>query len=232
MSFFARVFKHKDGAANAGKSKHTAAAAHGNGHPIVPVKPRFTATWASKEIDADEVQELIHACTLELKSRAEALDAPFFILPFRPETDVSPTRTFITNFYSANHAGSELYTGVSLHKELILTEPAVLCSILKWCWSRLPGGVVTWPVYEGFRLGENESLIARNAFSTFIPLCVDTPARRAIIFDFFDILATVAAHAKVNGLVGRKLSRMAAWWAFDHSDEGKGFDGGYKSWAT
>jgi hypothetical protein len=29
-----------------------------------------------------------------------------------------------------------------------------LCSILKWCWSRLPGGVVTWDVYELFRIGE------------------------------------------------------------------------------
>jgi hypothetical protein len=29
-----------------------------------------------------------------------------------------------------------------------------LCSIIKWCWSRLPGGVVTWDVYELFRIGE------------------------------------------------------------------------------
>lgn len=25
---------------------------------------------------------------------------------------------------------------------------------MKWCWARLPGGVVTWEVYEGFRVGE------------------------------------------------------------------------------
>lgn len=30
----------------------------------------------------------------------------------------------------------------------------VLCSIVKWCWSRLVGGVVTWEAYELFRIGE------------------------------------------------------------------------------
>ena len=81
-------------------------------------------------------------------------------------------------------------------------------------------------------MGEQDSLTARNAFSTFVPLCVDSSARKNIIFDFFDLLATIAAHGKLNGLGGRKLSRMAAWWAFDHSDDSNGFDGGYKSWAV
>lgn len=25
---------------------------------------------------------------------------------------------------------------------------------MKWCWSRLAGGVVTWEAYELFRIGE------------------------------------------------------------------------------
>lgn len=25
---------------------------------------------------------------------------------------------------------------------------------MKWCWSRVPGGIVTWDVYELFRIGE------------------------------------------------------------------------------
>ena len=29
---------------------------------------------------------------------------------------------------------------------------------MKWCWARLPGGVVTWEVYEGFRVGERGTL--------------------------------------------------------------------------
>jgi len=96
----------------------------------------------------------------------------------------------------------------------------------------MPGGVVTWPVYEGFQIGERESGMARNAFDTFIPIGAGSEARKNIIFDFFDLLAAVAAHGKLNGMGGRKLSRLAGWWAFEHSDTGKGFEGGYKSWTA
>jgi hypothetical protein len=74
--------------------------------------------------------------------------------------------------------------------------------------------------------------MAKNAFEVFIPMSAETTARKEIIFDFFDLLAAIAARGKTNGLGGRKLSRMAGWWAFAHSDSGKGFDGGYRSWAT
>lgn len=67
---------------------------------------------------------------------------------------------------------------------------------------------------------------------TFIPLSVDSDARRDIIFDFFDLLSAIAAHGKLNGLAGRKLSRYAGWWAFEQADTGNGFEGGYKGWST
>ena len=136
------------------------------------------------------------------------------------------------NFYQANGSGSSQYRGEGLRQELRLANSVVLCSIIKWCWSRMPGGVVTWPVYEGFQIGERDSHLARNAFEAFIPIGASTPARKNIIMDFFDLLAAVAAHGKMNGLGGRKLSRLAGWWAFEHSDDGKGFEGGYRSWAV
>lgn len=73
--------------------------------------------------------------------------------------------------------------------------------------------------------------MARDSFATFIPLSVESDSRTKIIFDFFDLLSAIAAHGKTNGLGGRKLSRLAGWWAFEHSDAGSGFDGGYKTWA-
>ena len=73
--------------------------------------------------------------------------------------------------------------------------------------------------------------MARNAFATFIPLSLESDARTKIIFDFFDLMAAVAAHGKTNGLGGRKLSRFAGWWAFEHTDSKNGFDGGYRSWS-
>ena len=74
--------------------------------------------------------------------------------------------------------------------------------------------------------------MAKNAFDIFIPISVESLARRNIISDFFDLLAAFAANGKTNGLGGRKLSRLAGWWAFEHADTDTGFDGGYKSWAS
>lgn len=75
-----------------------------------------------------------------------------------------------------------------------------------------------------------DSSLARDSFSTFIPLSVENQSRSHIIFDYFDLLSAIAAHGKSNGFGGRKLSRMAAWWAFEHKDTGNGFEGGYRSW--
>ena len=72
--------------------------------------------------------------------------------------------------------------------------------------------------------------MAKHAFDTFIPLSVESEARRNIVFDFFDLLAAIAANSKTNGLSGRKLSRLAGWWAFEFSDSTQGFDGGYNTW--
>jgi len=72
--------------------------------------------------------------------------------------------------------------------------------------------------------------MARDSFKTFIPLSVDNPVRSQIIFDFFDLLSAIAAHGKMNGFGGRKLSRMAAWWAFEHKQSEQGFEGGYNAW--
>ena len=102
---------------------------------------------------------------------------------------------------------------------------------MKWCWGRLAGGVVTWDAYELFKIGEQDSNMARDAFATFIPLSLESDARTKIIFDFFDLMAAIAAHGKTNGMGGRKLSRLAGWWAFEQIDAGSGFDGGYKSWS-
>ncbi|TVY88234.1 hypothetical protein LAWI1_G007368, partial [Lachnellula willkommii] len=59
-------------------------------------------------------------------------------------------------------------------------------------------------------LKSRDSNMARDSFATFIPLSVDTDARTRIIFDFFDLLSAIAAHAKTNGLGGRKFAADAA----------------------
>ncbi|KAF1981015.1 hypothetical protein K402DRAFT_425764 [Aulographum hederae CBS 113979] len=226
MPFFSRVFGNKDSKA---ASKAKKGAAQDNGGPVAPRKLKWEDAWSRKDVAPEEIQELVHECTQEMKSRA--LDTPFLLLPFRPGSDASASRSFVRNYFRSLYETGDRHYGRGLQQELRLTEPIDLCSIMKWCWSRLPGGVVTWDAYELFRIGELDSNMARHAFDTFIPLSVDSTARKQIIFDFFDLLAAVAARGRTNGLGGRKLSRMAGWWAFEHSDNGTGFDGGYKSWA-
>ncbi|KAI9047820.1 hypothetical protein LZ554_008528 [Drepanopeziza brunnea f. sp. 'monogermtubi'] len=216
-SFFSRL-KGKDGPAKVKKGAQQPA------QNEAPPKPRWEDAWTRTSVGPEEVQELLRGCTSELKSRA--LDIPFLLLPFRPTSDPSAARSFIRNFFDRR----EPLRGELLAQELRLTEPMVLCSVVKWCWSRIPGGVVGWDAYNLFQVGEKDSSLARDSFATFIPLSVDSDARSKIIFDFFDLLSAIAAHAKTNGLGGRKLSRMAGWWCFEIHDEGNGFEGGYKKW--
>jgi hypothetical protein len=65
MPFFSR-FKNK-GAQPASKGKGQSDLANGKG--AEPHKPRWQATWNSKQVVPEEVEELIHACTAEMKTR-------------------------------------------------------------------------------------------------------------------------------------------------------------------
>ncbi|KEY66522.1 hypothetical protein S7711_04848 [Stachybotrys chartarum IBT 7711] len=187
-------------------------------------KPKWTDAYTRIEVEPEEVHELVHYCTEELKARA--LSHPFFLLPFRPTSDPSAVRSFVKHFFRHGQA----MRGEVIGQELRLVEPMVIAGVIKWCWSRLRGGVVGWDAYELFKVGELDSNMARDSFKTFIPISVENGARQRIIFDYFDLMAAVAAHGKRNGFGGYKLSRLAAWWAFEQKDTLNGFEGGYKAW--
>ncbi|EGX91322.1 morphogenesis protein (Msb1), putative [Cordyceps militaris CM01] len=213
----------------------------------LPPKPRWDDAYTRTSVDPDEIGELVRCCTHEIKSRG--LDHPFLLLPFRPTSNPSGVRTFLRNFFGKDGLDAPLH-GERLQQEVRIAEPMVLASVLKWCWSRLQGGVVSWDAYELFKIGElgkyprqvyslnillttippADSKLARDSFKTFIPISVESDSRQHIIFCFFELVAAIAAHGKTNGLSGVKLSRMAAWWAFEQKDTGDGFDGGYKAW--
>ncbi|KAL4996406.1 hypothetical protein BDV10DRAFT_172395 [Aspergillus recurvatus] len=224
MPSLTRFFRSKDSIA--AKKSSNLSTAENTG----PAKPTWTDAWQRTEIAPEEVQQLLRGCTQELKVRA--LQTPFMLLPFRPSSDTVTARTFIRNYFNQSLKRGSPFAGDELAHELRLTDPMVLCSVMKWCWSRLPGGVVTWEAYELFKVGEQDSQFARDAFSTFIPISVESDARTKIIFDFFDLLTAIAAHGKSNGLGGRKLSRYAGWWAFEQTDTGNGFEAAYKNWTS
>lgn len=65
MPLFSR-FKNK-GAQPATKGKN--ASEQANGKPTGPVVPRWASNWNSKAVVPEDVEELIHYCTAEMKSR-------------------------------------------------------------------------------------------------------------------------------------------------------------------
>ena len=138
MPFFSKVFKSKDGPGTASKSKKQSQ--QPNTASVAPPKPRWADAWTRKDVEPEEIQELLRGCISELKARGNtapvyttdlegllilirttALDIPFLLLPFRPASDPSAARTFIRNFFKEENA---MY-GERLTQELLLTEPMV-----------------------------------------------------------------------------------------------------------
>ena len=60
MPFFSRVFKGKDASK---KNKNNA------DQNQIPQKPEWRDAWTRKTVEPEEVQELLRACTHELKAR-------------------------------------------------------------------------------------------------------------------------------------------------------------------
>jgi hypothetical protein len=65
--------KSKDGPAKVTKTKKGAAQ---NAAPQAPPKPRWEDAWTRKTVEPEEIQELLHGCTVELKSKG-------MLLPYR-----------------------------------------------------------------------------------------------------------------------------------------------------
>lgn len=67
MPFFSKVFRTKDRDGTFTKSKKNA---HANGvAPLPPPKPHWEDAWLRKEVEPEEVQELLRGCVHEVKSR-------------------------------------------------------------------------------------------------------------------------------------------------------------------
>lgn len=63
MPFFKNVFNSKD------KQK----SAKSDLEPVAPPKPRWEESWTRKEVAPEEIQELVHVCTQEMKSRGKSI---------------------------------------------------------------------------------------------------------------------------------------------------------------
>lgn len=115
-----------------------------------------------------------------------------------------------------------ILTGAALVSILNAADVYTLAGVLKWCWARLPGGIITWKVYDRFK--EEEKRAKSNdwgAFKTIIPRAAESPIHLNIISSFFVLLYKIAARERKNCLSGRKLARFAGFWAFELLDPNK-----------
>ncbi|KAH7163374.1 hypothetical protein B0J13DRAFT_35417 [Dactylonectria estremocensis] len=174
-------------------------------------------------VEPAEVHELIRACTAELKSRS--LEIAFLLHPFPASSRVLAPKAFnFLSFYLSNRPSAE-----DLPPKLRVMEVPVISTILRWCWARIPGGLVGWEAYDLFKVGKKEYNLSWDAFSAILPFSRGKRAQERIVFDFFDLIATMAG-PELNNPKAQKLSQMAAWWAFETEGHDR-FDDGYRSWS-
>jgi predicted Zn-dependent protease len=73
MPFFSKVFRSKDGGAVNAKTKSRKQFNEPKLAPAPPPKPRWDDAWSRKDVEPEEIQELLRGCTAELKSRGSNL---------------------------------------------------------------------------------------------------------------------------------------------------------------
>ena len=71
MPSFSSIFKRKEGAGTPFKAKTKRTAEQNGAPPVPPQKPQWEDAWLRKDVDPDEVQELLQGCTYEIKSRGK-----------------------------------------------------------------------------------------------------------------------------------------------------------------
>lgn len=119
MPFFSRVFKAKDGHNATAKSKKQAING-GNDAALFPSR-RWDDAYARTELDPVEVEELIHVCTQEVKSRGLSLQQ--LHKPTRTPANTSSQLSTCLSFYYL----------FGLHPTQALPEPSsAISSELKW----------------------------------------------------------------------------------------------------
>ncbi|WLF77587.1 multicopy suppressor of a budding defect [Lodderomyces elongisporus] len=158
-----------------------------------------------------DLKTALHIITQELKKRGTK--TPHIFLPFRSRVDDRKLNHFLTKLAPKGVVSRDATMVSELCKET--NEFTLICS-LKYFWSRLPNNeIIGMDVYKEFKRKEEKQGYPKNAFLTIMPKCLSSPAHASIVYDFLDLLLSVIANSQYNYLSGRKVSRMASFWAFN-----------------
>ncbi|ODV94512.1 hypothetical protein PACTADRAFT_4453 [Pachysolen tannophilus NRRL Y-2460] len=159
----------------------------------------------------DEVKDVIHLITGEIKAKGTKSELIF--LPFRPQNDEYKLKKFLSRIFINNEKLDNLDI---IEKIIKRTDEFTLISALKFFWCRLPhSSIIGWKPFLKFQKMEKKQNYPRRAFLDIMPQCLHSTSHASIVYDFLDLLISIASCTKENKLSGRKIAKMCAIWAFD-----------------
>ncbi|CAH01286.1 Msb1p [Kluyveromyces lactis] len=163
------------------------------------------------EFQREKVRSLIHLITNELK--LNGFETEYLFLPFRPEQTNEKLLSFLNSIFPLGNG--QPVADEKIQKILNRTEVWTLFQALKYIWCRLPNGeIIGWAAYNEFKTKEAEQNYSQKSFLEIMPKCLDSPNHASIVYDFFDLIVTMASNSKKNKMSARKISKMCAVWAF------------------
>ncbi|GEQ67066.1 hypothetical protein JCM33374_g729 [Metschnikowia sp. JCM 33374] len=186
--------------------------------PALPAKPQHKVQSISEsQFTRRKLQALLHIITGELKARGTK--TPHIFLPFRSRVDDTKLNLFLRRVFPGGvmvDTSNKAILRSILHD---FDEFTLICG-LKYLWCRLPNNeIIGWPVYLEFKRKEHDAGYPKDAFLTIMPKCLSSSSHASIVYDFLDLLISVASNSQYNHLNGRKISKMASIWAFKSTPE-------------
>lgn len=156
------------------------------------------------------LKSVLHIITQELKKRGTK--TPHIFLPFRSKVNDEKLESFLSSIAPLGELRTD---NTQLQHLCSETDEFTLISTLKYFWSRLPNNeIIGWDVYLEFKRREAEKGYPKNAFLSIMPKCLSSPAHASIVYDFLDLILSITSNSQFNYLSGRKISKMASFWAF------------------
>ncbi|WEJ94844.1 multicopy suppressor of a budding defect [Yamadazyma tenuis] len=172
----------------------------------------------SNQLTRKNLKSILHLITGELKKRGTK--TPHIFLPFRSKIDDYRLEKFLTSLFPSGELLKDETLVLNILKSF--DEFTMICG-LKYLWSRLPNNeVIGWDVYLEYKRKEKEAGYPKVAFLSIMPKCLSSPAHASIVYDFLDLLISVASNSQYNYLSGRKIAKMSSVWAFNTNRSGQG----------
>ncbi|CEP22134.1 MSB1 [Cyberlindnera jadinii] len=163
------------------------------------------------EFTRNDVRELIHCITQELKVRGSK--TPLLLLAFRPKASEANLTVFLAQVIPNGSTPAKLRT---IEKVVSNADVYTLITALKYLWARLPtNAIIGWDSYENFKRLEANDNYPKRAFLEYMPQCLSSPSHASIVYDFLDLIVCLASNFKENQLSGRKIAKMTGIWAFN-----------------